>query len=458
MDGPTDGLSARFDALADCARDCAGFAAHRAFYHIKNLLLYRLSRMTLAARCAADEIDERRSYLSDRIDGIRDASIKAIAEPLTPGALKLAGEADAADVAFFLNPIFEYIFTGPYEKIYSAFFDASSNLRGEPDEVFKRGYDAFAGIYFTAETTRFAEAFAPRLKKLRMAAAHFKHGLAEEFLKIAPLDLSEFDVKKNGYRLKKAVTENALMADELAACFDVIASFYEDRAEGLASCPDREIITGIYDTVTIKAESIFESKTEYLAAAEQKFGEYAGGLPELNETELNGMVSEAYEAWVSAAERGDRLPDGGGAAERMLASVHFLSYKERLAKYTGAVYNAFEKQDLNYKRLFLLYEVSTYNEIMTYSVTRLLESRDAFSLAFAGACEAARDEIAGVILRNNIAAIDPAPHEPFNGKEHEVLIAEENSAFAKGEIIKALSPGYKKGDAVLARATVIAAK
>jgi len=46
----------------------------------------------------------------------------------------------------------------------------------------------------------------------------------------------------------------------------------------------------------------------------------------------------------------------------------------------------------------------------------------------------------------------------FNGKEHEVLIAETSEGFAKGEIIKVINPGYKRGDFILTRANVIAAK
>jgi molecular chaperone GrpE (heat shock protein) len=63
-----------------------------------------------------------------------------------------------------------------------------------------------------------------------------------------------------------------------------------------------------------------------------------------------------------------------------------------------------------------------------------------------------------LLKKNNIVPIKPQPHEQFNGREHEVLVAERMEGFGKGEIIKLLNSGYRYKDAIIMRANVIAAK
>jgi len=46
----------------------------------------------------------------------------------------------------------------------------------------------------------------------------------------------------------------------------------------------------------------------------------------------------------------------------------------------------------------------------------------------------------------------------FNPKEHEVLMAESNADFKKGEIVKVMNSGYRRKDLILLRANVIAAR
>jgi len=62
------------------------------------------------------------------------------------------------------------------------------------------------------------------------------------------------------------------------------------------------------------------------------------------------------------------------------------------------------------------------------------------------------------LRKNNITPIRPNPQEIFNGKEHEVLVAEKQEGFNKGEIIKLVGSGYRYKDVVLMRANVIAAR
>jgi molecular chaperone GrpE (heat shock protein) len=63
-----------------------------------------------------------------------------------------------------------------------------------------------------------------------------------------------------------------------------------------------------------------------------------------------------------------------------------------------------------------------------------------------------------ILAKYGIEKIAPKPFDIFNAKENEVLMAEVNPDFKKGEIIKTMNSGYRLGDLVLVRANVIAAR
>ena len=63
-----------------------------------------------------------------------------------------------------------------------------------------------------------------------------------------------------------------------------------------------------------------------------------------------------------------------------------------------------------------------------------------------------------LLKKNNIDLIRPTPHEMFNPKEHEILMAETLSDFKKGEIVKLMNSGYRQRETVLMRANVIVAR
>jgi molecular chaperone GrpE (heat shock protein) len=100
----------------------------------------------------------------------------------------------------------------------------------------------------------------------------------------------------------------------------------------------------------------------------------------------------------------------------------------------------------------VLHEICTFEEILTHSVPRMDNAPAAAVLL------AAYDELATILRKNGIESIRPAPHDAWNAREHEVLLAEEAEGFAKGEIIKCVGTGYRRSADVLVRANVIAAK
>jgi len=111
---------------------------------------------------------------------------------------------------------------------------------------------------------------------------------------------------------------------------------------------------------------------------------------------------------------------------------------------------------LKFKRETVLYEVSTYEEILLYSVSRL-RLDEAHEAAVATADETLH-MLEILLKKNNIQVIRPQPHDTFNAKEHEVLMAENSPDFKKGEIIKLMNSGYRQKDTVILRANVIAAR
>ena len=120
-----------------------------------------------------------------------------------------------------------------------------------------------------------------------------------------------------------------------------------------------------------------------------------------------------------------------------------------------------QKKLAQFKKEQLLFECSTFEEILHYSVSRLREvsESDAPEVhAFVAAIDENAARLSSILTCRGITLMQPSPHDMFNGREHEVLMAEEREGFAKGEIIKFINSGYKEKDIVLIRANVIAAK
>jgi molecular chaperone GrpE (heat shock protein) len=149
--------------------------------------------------------------------------------------------------------------------------------------------------------------------------------------------------------------------------------------------------------------------------------------------------------------------DVPGFFEACDALDYFAGRKTYYEKMEGEYRAKIDKAIQNFKKETLLYEVNTFEEILTYSVSRLRDS------ALSGVPRAVEllDGVAAalemMLKKNYIIPIRPVPHDIFNAREHEVLMAEKQDGFNKGEIIKLLNSGYKHKDTVILRANVIAA-
>ena len=259
---------------------------------------------------------------------------------------------------------------------------------------------------------------------------------------------------KAAYKMQRMIGVEILIAEEAAALFSTAYTLLaEGEPDGTKT--EGQIIAGITETLEIKIESLRESI--------QAFNGESAGLLQSFAKEKNDVTDEikeaAYltirEAWLSDPPTETDLPC---FLARCRESEAFAPYRTDYEKHVNHYTAKMEKAALRFKKEILLYEVCTYEEILTHIVSRLKESDNEAVLTAAQKLHETYAALEVLLRKNNITPIRPAPHDAFNGKEHEVLVAEKQEGFAKGEIIKLVGSGYRHNDQVLMRANVIAAR
>ncbi len=283
-------------------------------------------------------------------------------------------------------------------------------------------------------------------------------------------------VKKNNsikqyYEIKKVFSHAIVMADEMNGVFKSILDYYneEDINKALTSSEKAEIITGVAETVAIKIQSIDENKNEFKAESDayahvsysKENDELA--ISDTQKSEIKNQASQCMGELVlrlAALSRDDRR--GSFVIRRMLADIEncdlALEHKEKQKKaYERKIDEVVKKTD-GFVKDYVLFEMSTFEEIMNYSVSLLKASEDENVSGFADFIYNKAAELDNILKINGITPIAPVAHDMFNAKEHEVLMAEKNEDYKKGEIIKLMNRGYKSGERVLIRANVIAAR
>jgi len=216
-----------------------------------------------------------------------------------------------------------------------------------------------------------------------------------------------------------------------------------------------EIMSGIAETIEIKIESLNESLQLFSDNNINLFASLSTGLPVLTKEDLIASAGHMQAAWCANPPAEETISDFIADSISLDA---FATYGEQLTKQFTNISTKIEKASLRFKKETLLYEISTYEEILYHSVSRLRESNLPQVAAAVCLLDGTFADLESLLTGNGIAVIRPAVHDPFNGREHEVLVAEEAEGFTKGEIIKVMTSGYKYNDQVILRANVIAAK
>lgn len=223
-----------------------------------------------------------------------------------------------------------------------------------------------------------------------------------------------------------------------------INKFIEKNFEYYKKTDFKGIISGIFESIDIKIQILSENRP----ILNDLFLNLNNGLKDLEKFNINledYNLNEIFDNILNLEEN-----EAKKYLEINLIERVFKNYQNLIEKIDKAIYN--------FKKDTLLFEISTFEEIINYSVVRLRKENNNSIKKFVFEIDNLKKDIKEILESNYIFYINPEPHTIFNAKEHEILMAEKSEQFKKGEIIKVLNCGYKTLDKVLIRANVIAAK
>jgi len=265
------------------------------------------------------------------------------------------------------------------------------------------------------------------------------------------------------YFCSKAVSELERLTRETCDCFRAIIAHFEAHKDDLAANPGFDIIAGVAETITIKLESLHNGIADFMQDSE-------GCINDFPQNHV-GMSDEVHDAFITYLGHNlAALPSVfdisaldaplavQGIIEDFLLDDEMTAHHDLIGRNLTKQEAGFDKIVIGFKRDCLLFELTTFEEIMFYSVSRLRESDVAAVAAFVATIDEQHKALADILTKYGIDKISPVAHDPFNPKENEVLMAEVNPDFKKGTIIKTMNAGYRQGDIVLVRANVIAAR
>jgi|GEM_PF-2334802 len=237
---------------------------------------------------------------------------------------------------------------------------------------------------------------------------------------------------------------------------------YDSLTAQLAETPHTEIVQGIAETLTIKTDSLRESIQILADAFGAMLQQFADVRPALD-ADCEPLATEIAQHTAAALLPLIRTNKYSMVLLRQTiadCAAHplLLAHKEAAERTKAVQIEALRKKLTAHLKEHLLFEISTFEEILYYSVSRLRDAQDEATIAFVTAIDSGTSALEQILSEYGLTPINPSPHDSFNGREHEVLTAEENEDFKKGEIIKLMNRGYKRGDIILLRANVVAAK
>lgn len=219
--------------------------------------------------------------------------------------------------------------------------------------------------------------------------------------------------------------------------FEILKNMQENEEEDSS-----QIIEGIFETIKIKIDNFEENEKDFLKIIE----DILYNIKIIEDIDIKNF----FEYDKKEILKNYNTENLAIYIKNEIFDKNFNKYFILLEKYKKSIYN--------FKKDIIFFEISTFEEIINYSVVRLRNSQSEDILQFVNAVDNAILNIQKIIIKKGIIIIQPKPHEGFNGKEHEIIVAEKNEEFKKGEIIKVINCGYKIFDKVVVRANVIAAK
>jgi len=257
----------------------------------------------------------------------------------------------------------------------------------------------------------------------------------------------EIDYKRAVYSLQRLISAEVLLAEEITGVFVQALRKLNIEGEGI----ERDILAGIKETIEIKISGLQES----IQSFSRKSGDILKNFSaeKSNSDEREKILEEIRSAWMESPPEANKLSEFFESCEEIFAPC-----RERIKKQVDVYTEILEKSSFRFKKEVLLYEICTFEEILIHSVSRLRDSKNIAVFVAAQMLDSAFRELEIILKKNNIAVIRPAVKEIFNAKEHEVLVAEKQEGFEKGEIIKIITAGYRFKEQVILRANIIAAR
>lgn len=268
-------------------------------------------------------------------------------------------------------------------------------------------------------------------------------------------------INKN-YNISNEINDFAIqksnMIDEFINCFKIIKDYCDLNLENLNQTQYNEILNGIYETLQIKLESLEESKQLFLNSINSikdnlKFG--------LSDKLKNNIVKENLDYWFKECPLTEQsfIFTIESLYNNIENSEILLKYVSGLKRQKQSQQDSLNKKYIQFLKEHLLFELTTYEEILNYSVSKIREETELDVVkGFIKTIDDINLEIENLLIKYSIFTIKPKPYDVFNGKEHEVLMAEKHDNFEKGQIVKLMNTGYKYNNSVIIRANVIAAK
>jgi len=284
--------------------------------------------------------------------------------------------------------------------------------------------------------------------------------LAEETIPL--FDQVQMEFVNTTEQMQAIVNNDKLLAEEILSVFanaqKSLPMFTIEDAqlqEGEDAQLQLNILKGIIETIEIKVESLHESIQSFKEDGLNLLGSFNDEKPIASHDEILGAQEAVQKAWLESP------PELECVAEFFATILHgdiFVPFQDRVKKRIISYLEKADKLAFRFKKEVLLYEICTFEEILTHSASRLRESHWDDMAAAERELTAAYSNLETLLENNSIIAICPAAHEPFNAFEHEILVAESLEGFAKGEIIKIINTGYKQNGKVILRANVVAAR
>ena len=252
------------------------------------------------------------------------------------------------------------------------------------------------------------------------------------------------------YRFRKMVNDELMLADEMVNIFADMKERWPKPEDDLPS-EYGEILRGIAETIDIKIEGLKESGAHFKDDCYNIMEKFSAENVSFKEDELKEVRKQMWQLFIENQEN----------FKAELQNIPLFDENAKLQeKNVQRTQDSLNAKLTKFKREILLYEVSTYEEIIFYSVSRLrsAETEHSEPQAAAKLADETLNRLDTLLKKNNIEVIRPVPHDAFNPREHEILMAESNADFKKGEIVKMMNSGYRQKDVILLRANVIAAR